>query len=225
MRIRGAETELQEAGLDADNMASSTAKLRAEILALSKVDIMKDENTFKSTYDILDELSKKWKDLTDIQQASITELIAGKRQGNIMSSLMNNFDIARKALETSRSSSGSAETELDKYMQSIEAKQKQLTASLQAFSQATLNTDFVKGAIDGLRTLTEWATKAIDAVGLLPGILGGVGIAAFIKNFDQPKGCDVNPEDIGLPRGKKYHNGDTIIPWEESFKIRKGVIA
>lgn len=79
MRIRGAETELQEAGLDADNMASSTAKLRAEIFALSKVDIMKDENTFKSTYDILDELSKKWKDLTDIQQASITELIAGRR--------------------------------------------------------------------------------------------------------------------------------------------------
>lgn len=79
MRIRGAETELQEAGLDADNMASSTAKLRAEILALSKVDIMKDENTFKSTYDILDELAKKWKDLTDIQRASITELIAGRR--------------------------------------------------------------------------------------------------------------------------------------------------
>ena len=50
-----------------------------------------------------------------------------------MSSLMNNFDIARKALETSRGSSGSAETELDKYMQSIEAKQKQLTASFQAF--------------------------------------------------------------------------------------------
>lgn len=225
MRIRGAETELQEAGLDADNMASSTAKLRAEILALSKVDIMKDENTFKSTYDILDELSKKWKDLTDIQQASITELIAGKRQGNIMSSLMNNFDIARKALETSRGSSGSAETELDKYMQSIEAKQKQLTASLQAFSQATLNTDFVKGTIDGLRTLTEWATKAIDAVGLLPGILGGIGITAFIKNFGQPKAV------MSTQKTSVYHGGRNIImailiiPWEESFKIRKGIIA
>lgn len=138
-----------------------------------------------------------------------------------MSSLMNNFDIARKALETSRGSSGSAETELDKYMQSIEAKQKQLTASFQAFSQATLNTDFVKGAIDGLRTLTEWATKAIDAVGLLPGILGGIGITAFIKNFDQPKGCDVNPEDIGLPRGKKHHNGDINNSVGRKFQNKK----
>ena len=138
-----------------------------------------------------------------------------------MSSLMNNFDIARKALETSRGSSGSAETELDKYMQSIEAKQKQLTASLQAFSQATLNTDFVKGTIDGLRMLTEWATKAIDKFGLLPGVLAGSGIAAFIKNFGQPKGCDVNPEDIGLPRGKKYHNGDINNSVGRKFQNKK----
>lgn len=77
MRIRGATTELEEAGLETDGMAESTAKLRQEIQALSGIDIMKDANTFKSTYAIMDELSTKWQDLTDIQQASITELIAG----------------------------------------------------------------------------------------------------------------------------------------------------
>ena len=50
-------------------MVESTAKLREEILALSGVDIMENNNTFKSTYAIMDELAKKWKDLTDIQQA------------------------------------------------------------------------------------------------------------------------------------------------------------
>lgn len=78
MRIRGAETELEQAGLETDGMAESTAKLRQEIMALSGIDIMIDNDTFKSTYDILDELSNKWKDLTDIQQASVTELIAGE---------------------------------------------------------------------------------------------------------------------------------------------------
>ena len=29
----------------------------------------------------MDELAQKWQDLTDIQQATVTELIAGKRQG------------------------------------------------------------------------------------------------------------------------------------------------
>lgn len=81
MRIRGAKTELADAGLETEGMAESTAKLREEIMALSGVDIMLDKNTFKSTYQIMEELAGKWEQLTDIQQASVTELIAGKRQG------------------------------------------------------------------------------------------------------------------------------------------------
>ena len=56
MRIRGASTDMEKAGLDTEGMAESTAKLRQEVMALSGVDIMKNENEFKSTYDILDEL-------------------------------------------------------------------------------------------------------------------------------------------------------------------------
>ena len=81
MRIRGAKTELQDAGLETEGMAESTAKLREEIQALSGVDIMLDDSTFKSTYDILDALSQKWGELSDLSRANITELIAGKRQG------------------------------------------------------------------------------------------------------------------------------------------------
>ena len=69
-----ADTELQQAGLDTEGMAESTAKLRQEVMALSGVDIMKNENEFKSTYDILDELSTKWANLTDMQQAKFLKL-------------------------------------------------------------------------------------------------------------------------------------------------------
>ena len=51
-------------------MASSTAKLREEILALSGVDIMLNTNEFKSTYQIMDELADRWQNLSDIQQAN-----------------------------------------------------------------------------------------------------------------------------------------------------------
>lgn len=48
-------------------------------MALSGVDIMEaDGQTFKSTYRIMDELAAKWQDLSDIQQATVTELIAGR---------------------------------------------------------------------------------------------------------------------------------------------------
>lgn len=70
MRIRGAKTEMEEAGLETEGMVESTAKLRKEMMALSGVDIMLNENTFKSTYQIMDELADKWETLSDIQQAN-----------------------------------------------------------------------------------------------------------------------------------------------------------
>lgn len=184
MRIRGAKTELEEAGLETEGMAESTATLRNEILALSGVDIMIDDSTFKSTYDILDELSKKWQDLTDIQQASITELIAGKRQGQVVSAVMNNFDIARKVVTTSEGSEGSATAEHEKWLDSLEAKINQLAASWEGLSQAFLEDDFIANLIDGGAALLDVLTQVVDAIGLLGVAIAGVGIYAFIKNFD-----------------------------------------
>ena len=171
MRIRGAKTELEEAGLDAENMASSTAKLREEILALSGVDIMLDNDTFKSTYQILDELAVKWQDLTDIQQASVTELIAGKRQGNVVSSLMTNFDTARQALETSANAEGSAMAEHEKWMQSIEAGLNRIKAAWQSLSQSFLKSKFLTDLLKIVESLIDGFGKLIDIFGTLPTLL------------------------------------------------------
>ena len=91
MRIRAAKSELEDAGESTEGMAESTASLRAEIKALSGVDIMLNENTFKSTYQIMDELSKKWENLSDIAQATIIELMAGKHQGMIYAPLYSDI--------------------------------------------------------------------------------------------------------------------------------------
>lgn len=80
MRIRGASTEdMEDEGLDTDGMAESVSKLREELIQLSGVDIMLDDETFKSTYDIIVELSKVWGTLTDIARANIIEKIAGNK--------------------------------------------------------------------------------------------------------------------------------------------------
>lgn len=187
MRIRGAKTELEEAGLETDGMAESTAKLRGEIKALSGVDIMLNDTTFKSTYDIMDELAAKWKDLTDIQQASITELIAGKRQGNIVSSLMSNFDIAREALETSMNSEGSAMAEHEKYMESLEAKINQLKAAWQELSQVFLDDGFLKGLVDTGTDILSFLTAIIDKIGTLPTLITAISAVMSFKNVGRDK--------------------------------------
>lgn len=58
-------------------MAESTSKLREQVLALTNVngkggfDIMTDGGkSFKSTYSIMQGISKVWKDMSDVDQAN-----------------------------------------------------------------------------------------------------------------------------------------------------------
>lgn len=173
MRLRVAKSELESASLDTEGMAESTSKLREEIMALSGVDIMLNDSTFKDTYQILDELSQKWEDLSDIQQASLTELVAGKHQGNIMSALMENFDIARNALNTAlNDSEGSAEQELENWNQGIEASLSHFQAQFQQFSTSTITSDFFKTIVDGGTEALNILTQVVDTFGLIAPIAG-----------------------------------------------------
>lgn len=199
MRIRGAKTELEEAGESTDGMAESTASLRAEIKALSGIDIMLNENTFKSTYQIMDELSEKWEDLSDIAQATIIELVAGKHQGNVFSSLMSNFDIARDALNTSLNSSGSAMAEHAKWSESLEARLLKLKATWQSLSQSFLKSDFLKVALNLVTNLAKGVEGLIDTFGALPSIV--TAFAAF-KSFSG-QGLFKTIEDQSAISGRK----------------------
>ena len=80
MRLRATKTEMSDAGEDTDGMAESVSKLRNQVLALSGVDIQLSEDAYKDTYTILQEMSKVWDDLSDMDRANILELFFGKRQ-------------------------------------------------------------------------------------------------------------------------------------------------
>ena len=85
LRLRGAKVELEEAGLETENMAESTSTLQAKLKALThgKVDIMLDTDTFKNTTQILREVSQAWEDMTDIERASALELMGGRFCHNV----------------------------------------------------------------------------------------------------------------------------------------------
>ena len=180
MRIRGAKTELEEAGLETEYMAESTASLRKQIKALTNIDglggfdIMEDDETFKSTYDIILGISKVWKEMSDIDQAALLELLAGKRQGNALASAINNMDDAVKVLETSVDAEGSALAEHAKWMDSIQAKQQQFQAQYQAFANTILNSELVKFAYDAGTGLLGWLTELVDTLGALPTLVGAI---------------------------------------------------
>lgn len=190
MRIRGAKDEMEELGLDTRGMTESTAALRKEIMSLSGIDIMDNQNTFKSTYRVLDELAAKWQDLTESQQSSVTELIAGKSQGNIIPALISNFETARQAAETAVNSSGSALEAQKKYEQGIQYSLDRLDASFQTFASHVLDSKFLKGIADfgnGIINIIDKVTSKLGSSGTI-----GIGLAGFLgRDKSKQRFCPV----------------------------------
>lgn len=91
LRLRGAKAELEDMQEDTDGLCDSTSKLREQIKSLTGVDIMLDDNTFKSTTDIIKELGAVWDKLSDSSQAATLELIAGKSRANNVAALLKNY--------------------------------------------------------------------------------------------------------------------------------------
>lgn len=174
MRIRGATTELEQAGLETEGMAKSTADLREQIMALTDVngkggfDIMLDENTFKSTYDIILGIGQVWKDIADVDQAALIELLAGKRQGNALAAALTNLEDLQAALNASENSAGSAMKEQEVWLESIKAKINQFKAAFESLSSTVANDDLLKGIVDagtGLITLLDNVIEKLGGMG------------------------------------------------------------
>ena len=189
MYLRASKTDAENAGIATDGMASSVSELRSELKRLAGVDIMKDDNTFKSTYQIMKELSEVWKDLSDTTQANITELIAGKRGGQSTSALLNNFSVAEDAMKQALNSSGSAMRENQTYMDSLQAKLNQLDSAFQKFSTDLMKSDIPKFFVDLATVFVDGADNAVKFAGALPtltaaisGVLSVMQMSGKLKN-------------------------------------------
>lgn len=179
MYLRASKVELEEAGESTEGMAESTSKLRDSVLALTgqKVDIMLDDQNYKSTFQILKEISQVWSSMADIDQAALLELLGGKRNANATAALIQNFGIAEQALESATNSAGSAAAENEKYLDSILGKVAQFNAAFETLSATVIDADFSKGVVDAGTTILDIITKLIDGLGTLNTLAMGVGAA------------------------------------------------
>lgn len=184
MYLRAAKTEAEEAGESTDGMAESVSELRSKILSLTgnKVDIQVDENNFKSTYQIIKELSGVWDSLTDITQANILEMIGGKRNSNVVASLLENFDIAEDVVKSSANSAGSALTENEKVLDSIEGRLSVFKATFESLSNTFLSSGFLKGGLDIATNFVNILDVIIDKFGTMPILISGISTIGLFKN-------------------------------------------
>lgn len=187
LRLRGAKAELEDMQEDTDGLCDSTSKLREQIKSLTGVDIMLDDNTFKSTTDIIKELGAVWDKLSDSSQAATLELIAGKSRANNVAALLKNYQKIDEVMESLGDAEGSAMRENEAIVDSINGRIKVLSATAEEFWQNFIDTDLVKELVSLTSDLLNILTKIVN-IGNGAGTLGligaGTGIFKFIKNFD-----------------------------------------
>ena len=182
-RLRGSETELKEMGEDTDGLVTSTSKLQALVKGITGFDIMKDKDTYKDIYDIVLGIGEKWKDLSDIDRASLLEALAGKQQSNALAAALSNIDILKKSYEEATHAEGSAREENEEYSKSIRASIDLAQAKLEQLANDTLNSNFLKGAIDAGGKLIEVLDGIVKSGNAIPTLLAAIGAGLSFKNI------------------------------------------
>ena len=181
LRLQGTSIkDMQEAGEEIDGLIETQSKLRQTILDATKVasnnymgfDIQEMNGSYKTTYqmlkgiaDIYQEIGKEDKKRGTNRQAFILETVAGKTRAAAASSILSNPQILEEVFEQAFNSEGSAQKELDKYLESIEGRTQRLQNHLQELAATTIDTDWLKAGITALDKIIELVTLLSDKLG------------------------------------------------------------
>lgn len=213
LRLRGTEAakkELEESGEEVSDYTVGVSKLQEQIKGFTKVasndfkgfDILTDSGAYKSTYEILLGIAEVWGEIGsqsggDLKQAALLELIAGKNRANIAASILQNPESLKEVYADSVNNyAGSAEKELNTYLDSIDAH----VAKVQESWNQLWQNGITSGAVNTILDIGSAILTVVDNVGLLNSGMGllGAGLSVFkgvgrVKVFSLNRICPHNP--------------------------------
>ena len=135
------------AGKDTDDEGESLNDVEKTLNSLG-ITLRKSQYEWKSFEDVLDEVADKWSIFEDTEQSKIATAIAGVRQQENFRALMNNWDEVKDLTEVAENSMGSASEKMEIYLDSVEAKTKEVQAAWEEFILKLNQSDSYKGALD-----------------------------------------------------------------------------
>lgn len=175
LRLRGLNEETQA-------FDDSLKTISGDLYSLTGVSIMQGEDTYKSTYQILKEMSGVWDDLTDSQKTEALELMFGKTGTSTGAAVLKNFDAAKKAMKEMASSAGNAEAEIATAMDSIAYKANMLKETGTGIAQNLFNREDMKNVLNIINTLGEGLDWLTEKIGLFGSAGLGAGIFSLFKS-------------------------------------------
>lgn len=161
---------LREPGRVANGLSTITARLASTnddyIASITGGMGVIDKNTgeLRSTFDILQDLSKSWENLTSVEKNELAETVAGKTQRSLFTAIMTNFDSAVGATEAALDSEGSATEENEKRKESLRGKIQQLQLAWQDLSRNTINSE-------GVKSLITFGTNILNLTNQIGGLI------------------------------------------------------
>ena len=136
----------------------------------------------KSAYQLLSDISQVWGQLNSKNQSALLDTLVGPKYSDALSELLSNMDQADSALSTVLSSSGSALTEQEQALDSIDAKTAQFEAAFQSLTNTIDNSGLVKFLVDLGTTGVSALDSLINGIGALPALGAAIGGTLAFKN-------------------------------------------
>lgn len=167
MNVRQIKGELEDGEIiDAESISDAAKAL--DSVGISVADA---NGELRLTSDVLGDLAGKWDSLTSAEQSYLAQSLAGKRQANVLTALMQNWGEVSRQMTLYANGAGSALKENEIYLDSWEAKTKQLSATWTEFISHFIETGAVKNAISALTGVVKLLDSGVGHFIITAGVL------------------------------------------------------
>ena len=126
--------------------------------------------------EIFIELSSKWDSLDLVTQRYIATQAAGSRQQSRFIALMQDYSRQQELIGYAYNSSGAAQEQYEKTLDSLESKLNQLKNAWDRFTMGIANNQLVKSVVDGLTQVLNVINNLTDKLGPAGSMISKLGI-------------------------------------------------
>lgn len=207
---RWTEEEINKTAQAINNLNVATREYKDGVLQL------------RNPMEVIGEISEKYRQglISEVQLQELVSSLGGKTRSNQLQALITNFDMYEEQVETFVNATGSADRELDVYLNSWEAKANRVANGWVHLVENMKTSEISKGLLDIANTLLTIANsdlgQTIVQVTLLTAAISALTVAYSQFNEAQNKGT--LSELKGLPKIFSKLN------LAESFTKAKGAI-
>lgn len=151
------------------------------------ISILDDNGNYKSTYDILKSISEVYQEILETDKKAGTnrgqallEVLAGKNRSNVAAAILQQPELLKSVYESALNSEGSAQEELEKQLETIEAH---INSLKNAWEQLWIN-DNNREVITFFLDLAKGILDVVNNIGVLKtALIGGGGIFGIYKSI------------------------------------------